>query len=80
MIFCFGSACLFVIYKKMNAGFGNTNLKIYGITLVVIAGLILSVSDVAAEKTAACFGILGSIGGYIFGIKENSNDNTPKKT
>lgn len=76
-IFLFGFASLFVIYKKMNPGFGNTNLKIYGITIVVIAALILAVSDIAPEKTAACFGILGSIGGYLFGIKESNNGNKP---
>jgi hypothetical protein len=69
-IFLFGFASLFVIYNKMKEGFGNTNLKIYGITIIVFAALILAISDVAAEKTAACFGILGAIGGYLFGIRD----------
>lgn len=63
---------MYVIFKKMKEGFGNTNLKIYGITIVVFASLFLAVSDIPAEKTAACFGILGAIGGYLFGIKDNN--------
>jgi len=63
---------MIIIYKKMKEGFGQTNLKIYGITIIVFAALLLAVSDVPAEKTAACYGILGAIGGYLFGIKENN--------
>lgn len=66
---------MFIIYHKMNVGFGNTNLKIYGITIVVFAGLILSLSDVTGDKTAAYFSILGGIAGYLFGLKDSSNNN-----
>lgn len=65
-------ASMFIIYKKMKEGFGQTNLKIYGITIVVFSALLLAISEVPAEKTAACYGILGAIGGYLFGIKENT--------
>lgn len=70
----------------MNAGFGAYNLKAYGITLVVFASLVVLLSDISPEKTAACFGILGSIAGYLFGIKETElrskngiHDNLPPK-
>ena len=68
-IFCF--LTLLLLYKKMKDGFGTYNLKIFGITLIVFASVIVALSDISADKTAACFGILGSIGGYLFGLKNS---------
>ena len=70
-VFIFWFLTLLLIYKKMKEGFGAYNLKIYGITLIVFASLIIVLADISAEKTAACFGIFGSIGGYLFGLKNS---------
>lgn len=70
-VFLLAFASLFFLYKKMKEGFGPTNLKIYGITLIIFAALLVSLSDIPSEKTAACYGILGAIGGYLFGLKSS---------
>lgn len=70
-VFVLALVSLLFLYKKMKEGFGPTNLKIYGITLIIFAALLLSLSDIPSEKTAACYGILGAIAGYLFGLKSN---------
>jgi hypothetical protein len=61
---------LFGIFYKINKGFGPFNLKVYGLTFVITISALLVLSDVQTEKLTACFGILGTIAGYLFGLKK----------
>ena len=61
------------VFVKMVGGFGPFNLKVYGLTLVVGLGVILTLSDIEAHKATICFSLLSAVAGYLFGLKnENS--------
>jgi hypothetical protein len=63
-----------ILFAKMNKGFGTYNLKVFGITLVASLASILVLSDIPQTNLTAIFGILGTIIGYLFGIKgKNQN-------
>ena len=63
---------------KQKTGFGPFSLKVYGLTLVIGIGAIITVSDVQTDRLTAFFGILGAIAGYLFGLGSNSkNEQTP---
>lgn len=66
-----GSGSLFGIFFKMKEGFGPFNLKVYGLTIVVLFSAIITLSEIPVEKLAACFSILGAIAGYLFGLKKD---------
>ena len=65
-----GIGALIVIYKKMKEGFGNFNLKVYGITLVSIFVVILAISPIESTNLSPAYGILGAIAGYLFGLNK----------
>ena len=63
-----------ILFAKMNKGFGTYNLKVFGITLVASLASILVLSDIPQTNLTAIFGVLGTIIGYLFGIKgKNQN-------
>ena len=53
---------------KMKDGFGPFNLKVYGLILVLGFSAIIVMSDISTEKMTACFGIIGAVAGYLFGL------------
>ena len=55
----------------MKDGFGNYNLKVYGITLVALLVVILAVSPIETTNLSPAYGILGAIAGYLFGLKKD---------
>ena len=59
-----------LLKNQMKPGFGNYNLKVYGITLIIILATILSVSNIASSNLAPIYGLFGSIAGYLFGLKK----------
>ena len=59
-----------VLNKKMKDGFGNFNLKVYGITLISLLVKILAISPIETTNLSAAYGILGAIAGYLFGLKK----------
>ena len=61
---------LIFLYLKMNNGFGPFNLKVYGLTLIIGFTVIISLTDVGSEKLNACYGILGAMAGYLFGLNK----------
>ena len=61
---------LFILFKKMKVGFGNYNIKVYGITLVAILVTILAISPIETTNLSPAYGILGAIAGYLFGLKK----------
>jgi len=70
-----GVIALIGVFKKMNGGFGPFNLKVYGLTLVVIISAILVLSDIEVNKLTASYSILGAIAGYLFGISNSKDKN-----
>lgn len=59
-----------LLKNKMKPGFGNFNLKVYGITLIAILTTILSVSNIESSNLSPVYGLFGSIAGYLFGLKK----------
>ena len=55
---------------KMKDGFGPFNLKVFGLTLVLGVTGILVLTDIESSKLTAAFGIVGTIAGYLFGLKK----------
>lgn len=66
-----------LLFCKMNKGIGVHNTKIFGITFVASLGTILSLSDISQNNLTAIYGILGTIIGYLFGLK--NEDKKPKQ-
>jgi hypothetical protein len=54
----------------MKDGFGNFNLKVFGITLISLLVTVLAISPVASTNLSPAYGILGAIAGYLFGLKK----------
>ncbi len=63
-----------LLFVKMNKGIGTFNLKVFGITLVASLASVLVLSDIPQNNLTAAFGILGTIIGYLFGIKNKKDD------
>ena len=63
-----------LLFVKMNKGIGTFNLKVFGITLVASLASILVLSDIPQTNLTAAFGILGTIIGYLFGIKSKKDN------
>ena len=61
-----------LLFFKMNKGIGLHNTKIFGITFVASLGTILALSDISQNNLTAIYGILGTIIGYLFGLKDES--------
>lgn len=55
---------------KMKDGFGPFNLKVFGLTLVLGVTGILVLTDIESNKLTAAFGIVGTVAGYLFGLKK----------
>lgn len=70
--------CLIGIYRKQKEGFGPFTLKVYGLTLVIGIGAIITLSEVQQDRFTAYMGILVAIAGYLFGI-ENKSDKAGEK-
>ncbi|WP_164977529.1 hypothetical protein [Ancylomarina salipaludis] len=54
----------------MKNGIGKYNLKVYGITIIALLISVLAISPIEASNLAPAYGILGAIGGYLFGLKD----------
>jgi hypothetical protein len=78
-----GLLTLVGVLCKMKGGFGSNNLRVYGLTLIIIVGALLALSDIGTEKLLPSFSILSGIAGYLFGLKNpkgnnGENSSTPK--
>lgn len=60
------------LFVKIKNGIGTFNLKVFGITLVASLASILVLSDIPPTSLTAIFGILGTIIGYLFGLKSKN--------
>jgi hypothetical protein len=65
-----GFTCLVFLFKKMKDGFGPFNLKVYGLTIIIVLAALLVLSDLTSEKLLPCFSLLSAIAGYLFGLKK----------
>jgi hypothetical protein len=62
-----------LLFVKMKNGMGTFNLKVFGITLVASLASILVLSEIPPTSLTAIFGILGTIIGYLFGLKNKTD-------
>jgi hypothetical protein len=62
-----GFVAICLTFYKMKTGFGPYNIRALGIVLVATFATLLGLQD--EKALAAAMGILGAIGGYIFGIR-----------
>lgn len=68
-----GIGSLVGIFYKMKDGFGPFNLKVYGLTLVIIISALLTLSENINQNLTVCYSILGAIAGYLFGLKKEQD-------
>ena len=73
IIAALGFVTLIGVFYRMEHGFGPFNLRVVGIVLIATLASLLALHD--ANSLTAAMGILGSIAGYLFGIKDK--DKTP---
>jgi hypothetical protein len=59
-----------IILLKMKAGIGEYNLKMFGISLILLLIVFLVIFDIDKDKLIAIVGILGTALGYLFGTKD----------
>jgi hypothetical protein len=59
------------VFCKMKPGIGPNNLQAVGIVLVAFLASVLSI--LRPDGLNAAMGILGAIGGYLFGMKSGSS-------
>lgn len=71
VVLIIGISSLIFLNRKMKDGFGNYNLKVFGITLVALLVVILAISPIEATKLSPAYSILGAIVGYLFGLKKD---------
>jgi hypothetical protein len=62
-----GLVAICLTFCKMKKGFGPYNIRALGIVLVATFATLLGLQD--DKALTAAMGILGAIGGYIFGIR-----------
>jgi hypothetical protein len=63
------------VFWKMKAGFGPNNLQAVGIVLIAFLASVLSI--LRPDGLNAAMGILGAVGGYLFGMKSTSSEARP---
>ncbi len=60
------------IFKNMKEGFGQNNIRIIVITIVCVFATFLAL--LKEQGITPAIGILGSVAGYIFGLKDNPKE------
>lgn len=65
-----GVLALTGVFWRMKPGFGPFNLRAVGIVLVATLASLLALRD--STSLTAAMGILGAVGGYLFGIKDSA--------
>jgi hypothetical protein len=75
IIAAIGALTLAGVFWKMKEGFGQYNLRAVGIVLIATLASLLALRDGGA--LTAAMGILGGIGGYLFGIRDDPASKTP---
>ena len=62
-----------LVLVRRNMGFGPLTFKLWGLSLVVFAGLAVLALDPAEGQANAAWGLLGVIAGYIFGRSQQED-------
>jgi hypothetical protein len=60
------------VFWKMKPGFGPNNLQAVGIVLIAFLASVLSI--LRPDGLNAAMGILGAVGGYLFGMRSGPSD------
>ena len=68
MIAGFGTLSMVGVLWRMGPGFGPFNLRAVGIVLIATFSSLLALHD--DGSFTAAMGILGAIGGYLFGLQD----------
>ncbi len=68
-ITAFGMVALVGVFVRMKPGLGPFTLKAVGLVLVATFASLLALNG--RESLTAAMGILGAIGGYLFGLKDS---------
>jgi hypothetical protein len=76
IIAAIGALTLAGVFSRMKEGFGPNNLRAVGIVLIATFASLLALRDGGA--LTAAMGILGGIGGYLFGTKDGPAQEPPK--
>lgn len=63
-----GGITLIGVFIRMQGGFGPFNLRAVGIIFIATIAPLLALKD--SGSLTAAMGILGTIAGYLFGIKD----------
>jgi hypothetical protein len=66
----FGALCMVGVLWRMGKGFGPFNLRAVGIVLIATLSSLLAMHD--SGSLTAAMGILGAIGGYLFGLRDST--------
>ena len=64
------SVCAFSVMKRQDQGFGPYNLRAVLLPLVVTLAVLVAIAG--AADGAAVIGLLGTVAGYLFGIRETT--------
>ena len=64
---------IFVMIMRQK-GWGAQSRKIVGASLIIITALAITVSNISIERITAVIGLLGALGGYVVGNKEQDKD------
>lgn len=75
-VLLFGAFIFFVVVAlqfKLNHGWGLHTTRIAGFTLLITSALFLVTADLQTESLSAAFTLLGTVAGYLFGIKDKEN-------
>jgi len=68
IIAAIGTLTLAGVFWNMKEGFGQNNLRAVGIVLIATLASLLALREGGA--LTAAMGILGGIGGYLFGMRD----------
>ncbi len=59
-----------LVMIKRQRGWGAQSRKIVGGSLIVIAAMAITLSNIPLERVTAMIGLLGALGGYVVGNKD----------
>ena len=60
---------IFVMIQRQK-GWGAQSRKIVGASLIIVAALAITLSNIPIERITSVIGLLGALGGYVVGNKD----------
>jgi hypothetical protein len=68
-----GTVAMLGFFRTKMPGWGPFSLKVVGLILVATFASVVVIAPIEGHEQAAAIGILGTIAGYLFGQKNDSN-------